>query len=174
MAIFAQVGARLEKGHFVEIPMFLNSAHKLRYWFPRFVRESTNACVSQQTLVWSTSANMAVFLSMFVILVMECHLSYTVCVSSPRSAFFTDPSFYMPAFCCSFPQLTPTGKPGGNIVLPPFLHPPRESIILPSLFSLSTPLHPLLLTHKTLSRFHSLMRRQSARHSLSTFSLRAG
>lgn len=84
MAIFAQVGARLEKGHFVEIPMFLNSAHKLRYWFPRFVRESTNACVSQQTLVWSTSANMAVFL------IYVCDLSngvssliYCMCQLSP-------------------------------------------------------------------------------------------
>lgn len=150
--------------------MFLN---KLRYAFPGFMSESTNACVSQPTLICSSSANLAVFLSMFVILVMECHLSYTVCVSSPRSAFFTDPSVCMPAFCCSFPQLTPTGKPGGNIVLPPFLHPPSEASYFPPSF-FPTPLHPVLLTHKTLSRFHSLMRRHSARHSLNTFTLRAG
>lgn len=54
-------------------------------------------------------------------------------MSAPYT-FLTDPSSFKPTFCCSFPKLTPTGKPGRKIVLPPFLRPPRESIIRHSLF----------------------------------------
>lgn len=97
----------------------------------------------------TASATLAVFKPVLV----EDHHSYACHLPTHR---LLDRSSSLQAFCCSFPQLTPTGKPGGRIALPPFSSSSPSSqrkhhTSLPPSFFPTPHTHLSLARHTTLS-----------------------